>query len=62
MAKSAIAGPCPPLGGRHRYVFTLIALGVPTLTVASPPDAEAVISAALPYMVGRADLVSGYQR
>ena len=35
---------------------------VPTLAIQPSPDAEAVISAALPYMVGRADLVSGYQR
>ena len=61
--KVGYSGPCPPPGGgRHRYVFTLIALSVPTLAVQPLPDAEAVISAALPYMVGRADLVSGYQR
>lgn len=61
--KIGYSGPCPPPGGgRHRYVFTLMALSVPSLAVAPSPDAEAVISAALPYMVGRADLVSGYQR
>lgn len=61
--KLGYSGPCPPPGGgRHRYVFTLIALSAPTLAVSPSPDAEAVISAALPYMVGRADLVGGYQR
>ena len=60
--KIGYGGPCPPPGSRHRYVFTLIALSQPRLGLAASPDAEAVITAAIPYMVGRADLTVAYQR
>lgn len=60
--KIGYSGPCPPSGSRHRYVFTLIALSAPRLNLPASPDAQAVITAALPYMVGRADLTASYQR
>jgi Raf kinase inhibitor-like YbhB/YbcL family protein len=60
--KVGYSGPCPPPGSRHRYIFTLIALSQPTLPLAAGVSAEAVITAALPYMVGRADLTLTYQR
>lgn len=60
--KIGYSGPCPPPGSRHRYVFTLMALSASTLAIPPSPETKAVISAALPYMVGRADLVSSYQR
>jgi Raf kinase inhibitor-like YbhB/YbcL family protein len=60
--KIGYSGPCPPPGSRHRYVFTLMALGVSALAIPPSPEARAVISAALPCMVGRAELVSSYQR
>jgi Raf kinase inhibitor-like YbhB/YbcL family protein len=60
--KIGYSGPCPPPGSRHRYVFTLIALSQPSLPLAAGTGAEAVITAALPYMVGRADLTLTYQR
>ena len=60
--KIGYSGPCPPPGSRHRYVFTLMALGASALPIPPSPEAKAVISAALPYMVGRAELVSSYQR
>ena len=60
--KIGYGGPCPPLGSRHRYVFTLIALSQPTLPLAPGTAAGAVITAALPYMVGRADLTLDYRR
>lgn len=60
--KTGYSGPCPPPGARHRYVFTLIALSRPKLTVPQSADAQAVITAALPYLIGRADLTASYQR
>jgi Raf kinase inhibitor-like YbhB/YbcL family protein len=60
--KVGYSGPCPPPGSRHRYVFTLIALSQAKLTLPASADTQAVITAALPYMVGRADLTASYQR
>jgi Raf kinase inhibitor-like YbhB/YbcL family protein len=60
--KIGYSGPCPPPGQTHRYVFTLIPLSQPKLSLPASPSAEAVITAALPYMVGRADLVLRYGR
>jgi Raf kinase inhibitor-like YbhB/YbcL family protein len=60
--KIGYSGPCPPAGSRHRYIFTLIALSQPSLPLAPGTGAEAVITAALPYVVGRADLTLTYQR
>jgi len=60
--KIGYSGPCPPPGSRHRYVFTLMALSQSRLALPPSADAEAVISAALPYMIGRADLTASYQR
>jgi len=60
--KIGYSGPCPPPGSRHRYIFTLMALNRPNLPLASGAGAEAVITAALPYMVGRAELTLTYQR
>lgn len=59
--KVGYSGPCPPPGNQHRYVFMLMALSRP-LTLAASPDAQAVITAARPYMIGRADLILRYQR
>jgi hypothetical protein len=60
--KIGYSGPCPPPGSGHRYAFTLMALSVSTLAIPPSPEAKAVISAALPYIIGRAELVSSYQR
>jgi Raf kinase inhibitor-like YbhB/YbcL family protein len=60
--KIGYSGPCPPPGSRHRYIFTLIALGQASLPLAAGASAEAVITAALPYTVGRTDLTVSYQR
>jgi len=60
--KIGYSGPCPPPGSRHHYHFTLLALSVPALKLAAAPDAAAVVSAALPYMIARAELTAVYQR
>lgn len=60
--KTGYSGPCPPPGTRHRYVFTLIALSRPKLSLPAAPGAAAVITAALPYMIGRAALTLSYRR
>jgi Raf kinase inhibitor-like YbhB/YbcL family protein len=60
--KIGYGGPCPPSGTRHRYVFTLMALSQPHLVLGPSPDAEAVVTAVLPYLIGRADLTASYQR
>ncbi|HTQ33363.1 MAG TPA: YbhB/YbcL family Raf kinase inhibitor-like protein [Stellaceae bacterium] len=60
--KIGYSGPCPPPGSRHRYVFTLLALSRPNLALPPSADAQAVIGAALPYVVGRATLTASYQR
>jgi Raf kinase inhibitor-like YbhB/YbcL family protein len=60
--KTGYNGPCPPPGQTHHYVFTLLALSQPTLALPAGADAQAVVTAAVPYMVGRAQLVTQYQR
>ena len=60
--KTGYSGPCPPPGRPHRYVFTLLALSQSRLSLPPGAAAEAVITAALPYVVGRADLTLRYQR
>ena len=60
--KIGYSGPCPPPGSRHHYHFTLLALSVPALKLPATPDAAAVMSAALPYMIARAELTATYQR
>ena len=60
--KTGYSGPCPSPGSRHRYVFTLLALSRQSLALLPSANAEAVISAALPYVVGRSQLTVSYQR
>jgi Raf kinase inhibitor-like YbhB/YbcL family protein len=54
--------PCPPAGQRHRYVFTLLALGT-QLTVSesvSPNDLWATLERSA--VVGTGELTGTYQR
>jgi Raf kinase inhibitor-like YbhB/YbcL family protein len=60
--KIGYSGPCPPPGSRHHYRFMLLALSQPHLALAASPNAEAVVAAALPYVIGRAELTGTYQR
>jgi len=60
--KIGYSGPCPPLGQAHRYIFTLLALSPARLMVSGSANAAAVISAALPYVIGRAELTGTYRR
>jgi Raf kinase inhibitor-like YbhB/YbcL family protein len=55
-------GPCPPLGQRHRYVFTLLALAT-DLQVSndvSPADLWAALERSA--VVGKVELTGTYQR
>jgi Raf kinase inhibitor-like YbhB/YbcL family protein len=61
--KTGYGGPCPPPGaGPHHYVFRLLALSRPRLDLAGSPSALAVLQAAQPYAIGRAELVGTYGR
>lgn len=56
-------GPCPPKGaGPHHYHFTLMAISRPALNLTGPASASAVIAAAAPYVIARAELVGTYRR
>jgi Raf kinase inhibitor-like YbhB/YbcL family protein len=55
-------GPCPPPGPAHHYRFRLLALSRASLDLDAPPTAASVLRAALPYAIGRAELVGTYRR
>jgi Raf kinase inhibitor-like YbhB/YbcL family protein len=61
--KIGYSGPCPPLGaGPHHYHFVLMALNQPRLRLAASADAGAVMTAAAPYVIARAELTGTYGR
>jgi len=61
--KKGYGGPCPPQGGgTHHYRFRLFALDRPRLDLAPPAIALAVLEAARPYAIGRAELIGTYRR
>ncbi|SFM59637.1 YbhB/YbcL family Raf kinase inhibitor-like protein [Thermodesulforhabdus norvegica] len=56
-------GPQPPPGtGPHRYVFTVYALDVETVTVPESPDADEFEKAVKPHVLGTAKLIGIYER
>ena len=56
-------GPCPPRGhGRHRYVFTLMALDVAKLDLPLDIDCERLKQAAKRHMLEEAVLMGTYAR
>lgn len=60
--KPGYGGPCPPAGSKHRYVFTLLALGT-QLNVSenvSPSDLWATLERSA--VVGKGELTGTYQR
>ena len=61
--KLGYSGPCPPPGsGPHHYRFIVLALNRKPLMPSPPADAAAVLSAAKPYVIGRAELTGTYSR
>ena len=60
--KLGYGGPCPPPGPPHHYVFDLYALSVPTLGLPAGATATAVVRAAAPYVLAKAELVGLYSR
>jgi Raf kinase inhibitor-like YbhB/YbcL family protein len=54
------AGPCPPPGMPHRYVFTLTALAVPKLDLPAGTPISAVQAAAHAHALGVAQLTLRY--
>jgi Raf kinase inhibitor-like YbhB/YbcL family protein len=62
-ARMGYGGPCPPRGGgAHRYVFTLAALDIATLTLAPGAARRAVEDAMRGHVVGQAQLMGRYTR
>ena len=62
-ARMGYGGPCPPRGGgAHRYVFTLAALDIATLTLAPGAARRAVEDAMRGHVVGQAQLIGRYTR
>lgn len=60
---AGFGGPCPPTGqGTHHYRFRLLALGTPMLDQPAESDCRSVEEAALPHVLGRAELVGTYER
>jgi Raf kinase inhibitor-like YbhB/YbcL family protein len=59
---SGYRGPCPPPGTVHHYNFRLFAIRRARLDLTPAASALAVERAALPYILGRADLVGTYRR
>ncbi len=56
-------GPCPPSGGgTHHYHFRLLALGRASLGLAPQASILALLKAAEPYAIGRAELIGTYRR
>ena len=62
-AKIGYSGPCPPPGaGLHHYHFIVMALSQRSLGLKGPVAAAAVLSAAEPYVIARAELTGTYSR
>jgi hypothetical protein len=63
LGKFGYSGPCPPPGsGTHHYRFTVLALRQRSVGLAAPSDVAAVLEAAQPYVIARAELTGTYQR
>ena len=60
--KESYGGPCPPPGPPHHYHFRLLALNRASLDLDAAPTAAAVLRAAAPYTIARAELVGIYRR
>jgi len=61
--RASYGGPCPPVGhGTHRYIFTLRALDVAKLDVASGARKSAVEKAAKGHVLAEARITGTYQR
>jgi Raf kinase inhibitor-like YbhB/YbcL family protein len=61
--KPGFGGACPPQGDKaHRYVFTVYALGVPTLDFDAQTRPAVIASALERNAIAKASLVSHYQR
>ena len=60
--RDGYGGPCPPPGAAHHYHFRLLALSRASLDLDPPAAAAAVLKAAAPYAIGRAELVGTYRR
>ncbi len=60
--KPGYGGPCPPPGNTHHYRFELLALRRASLEVAPSASVAAVLKAAAPYAIARAELVGTYRR
>jgi|SRR5579859_7129854 len=56
-------GPCPPHGDRpHRYFFTLSALNIPTLNLATGATRQQIDQATRNHVIGRAQLIGLFGR
>ena len=61
--RTGYGGPCPPPGGGvHHYHFELFALNRPSLGLPPGAGIAAVLSAAQPYVIARAEVVGTYHR
>lgn len=58
--RTGYGGPCPPIG-RHRYFFTLYALGT-TLPNLNHPTKKQLLTAMEGHILARAELIGTYQR
>lgn len=59
--KLGYTGPCPP-SGTHRYVFTLYALDIPSLSLANGAARTEVTKALMPHVAAEAQLTARYSR
>jgi Raf kinase inhibitor-like YbhB/YbcL family protein len=55
-------GPCPPPGPAHHYHFELFSISRGHLDLTPAADADAVLAAAQPYVIGAAELIGTYRR
>jgi Raf kinase inhibitor-like YbhB/YbcL family protein len=61
--RTGYGGPCPPPGGGiHHYQFELLALSRPSLGLPASAGIAQVLTAAQPYVIGRAELAATYHR
>ena len=59
---TSYGGPCPPPGSPHRYVFTVYALGVPTLGITDPPTGALLRFMLAQHTLAYGRLVGTFQR
>nr|MBV9413290.1 YbhB/YbcL family Raf kinase inhibitor-like protein [Acidimicrobiia bacterium] len=60
--KVGYGGPCPPAGSKHRYVFTMLALGTRLTVSESVPASELWSTLERSAVVGQGQLTGTYQR